>query len=189
MNGTRLYRSPTDRVLAGVAGGMAETYNWDPAIVRVMWALLILLTGGTLLILYIVMALVIPLRPEPLPPGYTPAGYGPPGYGPASGFAAPGGFAPVDPNAPADTNAPVDPNAPTALNQPSDAWSGWRQGHGERRADMSGGLIIGVILILIGVFFLAREFFPVLELNRFWPVLVIGMGLVLLLGAFARRGR
>jgi len=42
----RLYRSPDDRILAGVAGEMAETYDFDPALVRVGWALLILVTGG-----------------------------------------------------------------------------------------------------------------------------------------------
>ncbi|HUG47428.1 MAG TPA: PspC domain-containing protein [Candidatus Limnocylindria bacterium] len=46
----RLYRSPDDRVLAGVAGGMAETYDFDPALVRMGWALLILFTGGVFLI-------------------------------------------------------------------------------------------------------------------------------------------
>lgn len=59
----RLSRSPDDRVLAGVAGGMAETYDLDPALVRIGWALLIIVTGGVFLLLYIVMALVVPLRP------------------------------------------------------------------------------------------------------------------------------
>ena len=64
----RLYRSPDDRVLAGVAGGMAETYDFDPALVRIGWALLILVTGGVFLLLYIVMALVVPLRPAGMMP-------------------------------------------------------------------------------------------------------------------------
>ena len=64
---SRLYRSPDDRVLAGVAGGMAETYGLDPALVRVGWALLILFTGGVFLVLYVIMALVVPLRPTGMP--------------------------------------------------------------------------------------------------------------------------
>jgi phage shock protein C len=63
----RLYRSPDDRMLAGVAGGMAETYDMDPALVRVVWTLLIIFTGGVFLILYVVMALVVPLRPDDEP--------------------------------------------------------------------------------------------------------------------------
>src|SRR5689334_4024781 len=58
----RLYRSPDDRIVAGVAGGMAEAWDLDPALVRVGWAFLILVTGGLFLLLYVVMALVVPVR-------------------------------------------------------------------------------------------------------------------------------
>lgn len=58
----RLYRSRDDRMLFGVAGGMAEWMDLDPAIVRLVWALLIL-AGGVGLLLYIVAAIVIPEAP------------------------------------------------------------------------------------------------------------------------------
>lgn len=58
----RLYRSRQDRMLFGVAGGMAEWMNLDPAIVRIVWALLFL-AGGVGLILYIVAAIVMPEAP------------------------------------------------------------------------------------------------------------------------------
>lgn len=182
MNGTRLYRSPTDRVIAGVAGGMAETYGWDPALARIVWTLLILVTGGTLLILYIVMALVIPLRPEPLPPGYVPPGYAPPGYAPP-----PAGFGP--PPGEATATATTDETTAANMTQPTDAWSSWRQERTGRRTDIGGGLVIGLLLILIGVFFLVRNYLPAIDIGRLWPVLVIGLGLVLLVAAFARRAR
>ena len=64
----RLYRSRDDRMLAGVAGGLAELWGADPSLVRVIWALLVLFTGGVALIVYIVMAIVIPEEPDvPLP--------------------------------------------------------------------------------------------------------------------------
>ena len=59
----RLYRSPDDRMLAGVAGGLAENWNIDPSLVRIVWALLIVLTGGLAFLVYIVMAIVVPERP------------------------------------------------------------------------------------------------------------------------------
>ena len=37
----RLYRSRSDRMLAGVAGGLAEHFDLDPSLVRVLWAILI----------------------------------------------------------------------------------------------------------------------------------------------------
>jgi phage shock protein PspC (stress-responsive transcriptional regulator) len=49
-------------MLFGVAGGMAEWLDLDPAIVRLVWALLIL-AGGIGLLLYIVAAIVIPEAP------------------------------------------------------------------------------------------------------------------------------
>ena len=57
---TRLYRSRRDRMLAGVAGGLAEIWGADPALVRIIWALLVILTGGAALLVYIVMAIVVP---------------------------------------------------------------------------------------------------------------------------------
>jgi phage shock protein PspC (stress-responsive transcriptional regulator) len=56
----RLYRSRRDRMLAGVAGGLAEMWGADPALVRIIWALLVILTGGAALLVYIVMAIVVP---------------------------------------------------------------------------------------------------------------------------------
>ncbi len=58
-----LYKSRDDRMLFGVAGGMAEWMDLDPAIVRLVWALLIL-AGGVGLLLYIVAAIVIPDAPH-----------------------------------------------------------------------------------------------------------------------------
>src|SRR5829696_7269424 len=58
----RLYRSRTDRMLFGVAGGMADWLGIDPSVVRLVWALLVL-AGGVGLVLYIVAAIVVPEAP------------------------------------------------------------------------------------------------------------------------------
>jgi len=64
MNNTkRLYRSRKDKQLAGVCGGIADYFNLDPTIVRIIWIILTL-AGGPGLILYIIMALVVPEEPE-----------------------------------------------------------------------------------------------------------------------------
>ena len=59
----RLYRSPTDRVLAGVAGGLAVWLNLDPSLVRVAWVLLGIVSGGVFVLVYIVMMIIVPLPP------------------------------------------------------------------------------------------------------------------------------
>ncbi len=58
----RLYRCRHDRRVAGVASGVAEFFDLDPSIVRVVWFLSIFF-GGLGLFLYIVMAIVVPLEP------------------------------------------------------------------------------------------------------------------------------
>jgi phage shock protein PspC (stress-responsive transcriptional regulator) len=56
----RLYRSRGDRMIAGVAGGLAQSMRLDPSLVRVVWAILVFATGGIALVIYIVMAIVVP---------------------------------------------------------------------------------------------------------------------------------
>ncbi len=60
----RLYRSRRDSILGGVAGGVADYFDMDPSIVRVVWAVLALVTGGIFLVLYIVMWIVVPEGPS-----------------------------------------------------------------------------------------------------------------------------
>jgi phage shock protein PspC (stress-responsive transcriptional regulator) len=62
----RLYRCRENRVLAGVASGVAEFFGLDPTLVRVLWFLSIF-AGGVSLLLYIGLAIIVPL--EPLPEG------------------------------------------------------------------------------------------------------------------------
>lgn len=57
----KLYRSSTDKKLCGVCAGVANYFNLDPTIVRVVYALLaICTTGFPFVILYIVLAFVMP---------------------------------------------------------------------------------------------------------------------------------
>ncbi len=59
----RLYRCRHDRRLGGVAGGMAEYFDVDPTIVRLLWFVSVFLTGGLSFLLYIVMVIIVPLEP------------------------------------------------------------------------------------------------------------------------------
>jgi len=56
----QLTRSRSDRMLAGVAGGIADTYGFDPALVRLGFVVLALATFGTGVIAYVVAWLVVP---------------------------------------------------------------------------------------------------------------------------------
>ena len=41
----RLYRSKTNRVFAGICGGLGEYMNVDPVILRLVWVLVVIFTG------------------------------------------------------------------------------------------------------------------------------------------------
>lgn len=57
----RLMRS-NDRVIAGVCGGLAEYFDFDPVLVRIAYAFLTLFTAFSGLIFYFVLWLVMPER-------------------------------------------------------------------------------------------------------------------------------
>lgn len=41
----KLYRSRTDRIFAGVCGGLAKYMGVDPSVVRLVWAVVVIFTG------------------------------------------------------------------------------------------------------------------------------------------------
>lgn len=56
----KLKRSRTDRVIAGVCGGVGEYFNIDPVIVRIVWVILAFIPGGPGFLAYLICALIIP---------------------------------------------------------------------------------------------------------------------------------
>ncbi len=61
----RLYRSKKYRVFAGVAGGLAEYFNVDPVLVRVLFVLITLM-GGAGGLIYLILWMVTPQVPNEL---------------------------------------------------------------------------------------------------------------------------
>lgn len=59
----KLYRSRTDKKIAGICGGLAQYFDVDPVIVRLCWVLFTLL-GGAGIILYIIAWFIIPVEPQ-----------------------------------------------------------------------------------------------------------------------------
>ena len=60
MENRRLTRSLSDKKIFGVCGGLARYFNVDPTIIRVIWAVLILVYGAGLLA-YLIAALIMPV--------------------------------------------------------------------------------------------------------------------------------
>lgn len=55
----RLYKSRNNKMLCGVCVGIADYFNIDPTIVRVLWAVLALAAGSGILA-YILCAIIMP---------------------------------------------------------------------------------------------------------------------------------
>jgi phage shock protein PspC (stress-responsive transcriptional regulator) len=55
----KLYRLENDRKIAGVCGGIAEYFNWDPSFVRIAFAVFFFL-GGSGVLVYILMWIIVP---------------------------------------------------------------------------------------------------------------------------------
>ncbi len=66
----RLYRSFTNKMIAGVCGGVAEYFNIDPTVVRLLFVLGFFL-GTAAFWVYIVMWVLIPEEPNATPPAPT----------------------------------------------------------------------------------------------------------------------
>ncbi|AJF61288.1 TPA: PspC domain-containing protein [Candidatus Woesearchaeota archaeon] len=58
----KLFRSKSNRVIAGVCGGIGEYFAVDPVVVRLAWVLFTLLSFGTGILIYIIAWLIIPER-------------------------------------------------------------------------------------------------------------------------------
>ncbi|NOX87216.1 MAG: PspC domain-containing protein [Chlorobi bacterium] len=57
----RLYRSNTDKIIGGVAGGLADYFNLDAVVIRILFVLLAIFGGGGVLI-YIILWIAIPAQ-------------------------------------------------------------------------------------------------------------------------------
>ena len=169
----RLYRSRTDRMLFGVAGGMADWFDLDPSLVRIVWALLIL-AGGIGLPLYIVAAIVIPEEPV----GYArSAGASSDASRPAmGGSGAPGSGAGV-PGSAGDPDADRDARRQAR-----------REARAERLGNGGGAILFGLILIALGGWFLIDRYLHI-DSAILVPGLLIALGAVLVIGALGRSRR
>ncbi len=56
----RLYRSKKERILGGVCSGLGEHLDVDPTVIRLIWAVVSVLSIGTGIIIYILAWIIIP---------------------------------------------------------------------------------------------------------------------------------
>jgi phage shock protein C len=168
MEPKRLYRSLTDRKIAGVAGGLAEYFDTDPLLLRLAFVVLALAGGGGALI-YFILWIVTPEKPVSYEQFQTKTNPGP--SADPSSQASSDPFKPQDPFAKQDPFKPADPSTP--------------QGDPFKPQEKSkGSLVGGLVLITLGTLFLVNQLVPNVDFGDLWPILLVVIGAGLLINAF-----
>lgn len=142
----RLYRSQTEKVIGGVAGGLADYFDIDVVLARVVFVLLALFGGGGVLI-YIVLWIVIPSQPlifSANSKNRTKEEV----FGTGN-----------NDNTESDSNSLFDTKPAKQSNT---------------------ALIAGVSLILVGMLFLGDRLFPWYNIADLWPLLLVGVGIIMI---------
>ncbi len=182
----RLYRCDHDRKIAGVAAGVAEYFDVDVSLVRILWVLSIFF-GGFGILLYIAMALIVPLEPIGMPRG---------GWAAAGGPVAPGAEGAGGSDAWGAPEGAAAGAAGESATQPGVAGvpGGWAAvGTPHRHAGHGGsGLgvtFFGLALVLFGGLALLDQLLPAwADQGRFlWPAFILGIGALLVATSVRRQ--
>ncbi len=56
-----LFRHPTDKLVGGVCGGLADYFGFDPTLVRILWVVMTLVTSGGGFLAYLALWLLLPV--------------------------------------------------------------------------------------------------------------------------------
>jgi len=149
----KLYRSTSDKMLGGVAGGLAEYFDIDSTLVRVLFIVVVFLGGGGI-IAYIILWIVVPQKPYEIPKGAF--DQSPPEGGSESA------------NSSSENN--------------SDSFSVANGSvAGSMTHTSSRQLWVAIVLIVIGGLILLDNLFPRFDFDHYWPVILIAIGVGLLL--------
>ncbi len=155
--GNKLYRSDKDRILFGVCGGLAKYFGIDSSLMRIIVILLAIVTGGVGVLIYFIMAFIVPLE----------------------------GSTKTSPKEIVLDNVEEAKNTAQGLGQNiKDTFSGKKPESQEtEQAQAKRRNIFGVILIVVGVFLLLGVFgiFHWVKWSVIWPIVLIAIGLLIIL--------
>jgi len=155
----RLYKSKDNRVITGVCGGISEYFAIDPTIVRIVLVLIGLMSAGTVIIAYIIAAVIIPEKPAFSGGGFERRPESGSEQNTADGF---------EQSAASDFDRDLEGFAPDKK-------------HTEGLNTERSKIIIGIGLVLLGIFIFARQFLHWFDARFFWPLVIIALGAVIII--------
>lgn len=155
----RLYRSRFDKVIAGVAGGLAKHFNMDPTLVRVLFVVLAFAGAGGILI-YIILWIAVPENPD------------------LNSFS-------FD-NTKKEEKMETDFKETEDRKEEYKDYKDYKPYRDYERRKNDGNLIAGIILITLGGLFLATRFIPHVDFGDLWPLLLIVVGILIMKNSFSK---
>lgn len=178
----RLYRNRQEGALSGVCAGLAEYLNVDKTWIRLAFVVSVIFSSMLGLgmigpIVYIVLWIAVPARTHAIAEPGSP-------YGAGSAHKA---GSPYEAGSAFDSQDYYGAGAHYDVDYRVGASSGKRKKEGKSSQDR---YIAGLILLIIGVFFLLHQLniLFVHDIIRYWPVLLILSGIMVLFGAFKGQG-
>ena len=163
-----LCRSQKNRIIGGVAGGLAEYFDMDVVLVRLLWVLAVFIGGGGIFA-YIIAWIIIPEEK-------TVSLKSRPKY---RSKAAPGGEMPED-----DTNVPEEEDGEIIMDTAEYEEETEREQEAKARRRRNAGLA----LIALGIIFLIRQVSSFL-FHYLWPLLFVAVGAYFLFRGGKEDGR
>lgn len=152
----KLFRSSKDCMIGGVCGGIAEYFDVDSTLVRLLTVLVVLL-GGAGVIAYIIAWIVIPKNPEQ---------------------ESDEKFEKRE-----KIKEKIKKGAENVIEEVKEHFESKESNHHTERNRRIWG---GIIVIIIGVIFLSGSFFPWVAWSNLWPLIVIALGIIIMVQAFKK---
>jgi phage shock protein PspC (stress-responsive transcriptional regulator) len=186
MNGNKLYRSVSEAKVGGVAAGLGNYFKVDPTIIRLLFVIGAIFTGGTLALVYLALWLFLPtaastssdlggvMRENLDEMGSTLRGYTNRGC-----------------SSPTQVNSTQVNGNPGGA--PTTPVGDYKPGQGSQSQASQAGMashrmgLLPIVLIALGIFFLLGSFRPMYGSWGHgwgfpWPLLLIGLGFLVLKG-------
>ena len=153
----KLYRSRKDYMIAGVCGGIAEYFEIDSTLVRLL-AVLVVLIGGAGVVAYIIAWIVIPKNPEQV---------------------SDEAFEKRE-----NIKEKVKKGARDVI---EDVKEHFESEEPSNKSLKNRRIFGGIIIIVIGLIFLLNSLFPWVGWDRLWPLILIAVGITIMIQAFKKK--
>jgi len=153
----KLYRSRKDYMIAGVCGGIAEYFEIDPTLVRLL-AVLVVLLGGAGVVAYIIAWIVVQKNPDQI---------------------SDEAFEERE-----NIKEKVKKGAKDVIEEVKEHFESEES---SREPEKNRRILGGIIVIAVGLIFLLNGFFPWVGWNKLWPVILVVVGIIIMIQAFKKR--